>query len=146
MRFMDVLKSPGMGSSWICLGFLRFTRCVGILDRNQLRQLLSRAVAMVITFEQIGPLQEAQHTNTFHLIIEIIEQSMRWGPPSSVWCYVLERIIGHFVRGIKSKRHAEANIMNRYRNTLVSRSAFSNPHFEGSRTILSEENRASPKD
>ena len=110
--------------------------------RNQLRLLLARAINMLTIFEEIGPLQE--HTNMFHLIIELIKQSMRWGPPSSVWCYVLERIMGHFVRGIKSKRHAEANIMSRYRNTLVSRGAFSNPRFEGLRTVLSEAPRAAP--
>jgi hypothetical protein len=75
---------------------------------------------MLTTFEDIGPLQE--HTNMFHFI-------MRWGPPSSVWCYVLERIMGDLVRGIKSKRHAEANVtvMNWYRDTLVPCRAFDLP-------------------
>ena len=112
--------------------------------RNQLRLLLARAVNMLTTFEEIGPLQE--HTNMFHLIIELIKQSMRWGPPSSVWCYVLERIMGNFVRGIKSKRHAEANIMSRYRNTLIPCGAFSNPRFEGLRTVLSQAPRAAAAD
>jgi hypothetical protein len=42
---------------------------------------------------------------------------MRWGPPSLVWRYSLERIMGYLVRGIKSKSHAEANIMSGYRST-----------------------------
>jgi len=85
-------------------------------SRNQLRELKVRALAMLSKFEEIGPLQE--HTSVYHLIIELIIQAMRWGPPSAVWCYFLERFIGHLVRGIKSKRHAEANIMSGFETPL----------------------------
>jgi hypothetical protein len=112
--------------------------------RNQLRALEVRAIDMLISFEKIGPLQE--HTVMFHLIIHIISQAIRWGPPSAVWCYALERIMGHLVRGIKSKRHAEANIMARYRSTLVPNSAFSLPRFQGLEAVLTPSKRPAPVD
>jgi hypothetical protein len=105
-------------------------------SRNQLRELKVRALAMLSKFEEIGPLQE--HTSVYHLIIELIIQAMRWGPPSAVWCYFLERFIGHLVRGIKSKRHAEANIMSRFRNTLIPCRAFQNPRFKSLVPMLSQ--------
>ncbi len=114
------------------------------LSRNQLRQLQDRAVSMLITFEEIGPLQE--HTNMFHLIIELVKQAIRWGPPSSVWCYMVERIMGHLVRGIKSKRHAEANIMSRYRSTLVPCHALNLPRFSSLNDVLSQTARSAPVD
>ena len=107
--------------------------------RNELRPLHVRAVNMLVKFEEIGPLQE--HTVMFHLILELIVQAMRWGPPSSVWCYSLERIMGHLVRGIKSKRHAEANIMSRYRSTLVPCDALALPRFQSLEVVLSQSNR-----
>ena len=82
----------------------------------------------------------------FHLIIELIKQSMRWGSPSSVWCYPVERIMGHLVRGIKSKRHAEANIMSRYRSTLVPCHALDLPRFSSLEKVLSPAMRAAPAD
>jgi hypothetical protein len=112
--------------------------------RNELQQLKTRAVQMFNTFERIGPLQE--QSVMFHLIIELIVQAMRWGPPSSVWCYFLERIMGHLVRGIKSKRHAEANIMSRYRNTLAPCRAFSVPRFQFLEAVLSQPKKSSPVD
>ncbi len=105
-------------------------------SRNQLGQLKVRALDMLSKFEEIGPLQD--HTSMFHLIIELIIQAMRWGPPSSYWCYFLERIMGYLVRGIKSKRHAEANIMSRFRNTLVPCHAFQNPRFASLEAELSQ--------
>jgi hypothetical protein len=46
---------------------------------------------MLSKFEEIGPLQE--HTSVYHLIIELIIQAMRWGPPSAVGCCCLIRVI-----------------------------------------------------
>ena len=97
-------------------------------SRNELQRLKARALDMLTKLEEIGPLQE--HTSVFHLIIELIVQAMRWGPPSVYWCYFLERFLGYLVRGIKSKRHAEASIMSRFRSTLVPRRALCRPRFE----------------
>jgi hypothetical protein len=99
--------------------------CTDGQSRNQLRQLWTRALDMLMRFEQIGPLQD--HTAMAHLIIELIKQALRWGPPSSYWCYFLERMMGYLIRGIKSKRHAEANIMSRYRKSLVPGDVFDHP-------------------
>jgi hypothetical protein len=112
--------------------------------RNQLRQLKLRAIDMLINFEEVGPLQE--HTVMFHLIIELIVKAMRWGPPSVVWCYALERIMGHLVRGIKSKRHAEANILSRYRSTLVPCDAFALPRFQSLEAVLLQSRKVAPAD
>ena len=108
-------------------------------SRNQLRELKARALAMLSKFEEIGPLQE--HTSVYHLIIELIIQAIRWGPPSAVWCYFLERFIGHLVRGIKSKRHAEANIMSQFRNSLIP-CAFQHPRFKSLGPALSKPTNA----
>ena len=51
--------------------------------RHELKTLRVRALRVLTDFQIIGPLQE--HTVVFHLIIHLIDQAIRWGPPSSVW-------------------------------------------------------------
>ena len=107
---------------------------------KELQRLKARALDMLTKLEEIGPLQE--HTSVFHLIIELIVQAMRWGPPSVYWCYFLERFLGYLVRGIKSKRHAEASILSRFRSTLVRRRALCRPRFESVDAELSQSAKA----
>jgi hypothetical protein len=80
--------------------------------RNELTVLRVRAVRTLVEFQAIGPLQE--HTVVFHLIIHLIDQAIRWGPPSSVWMYPYERYLGFLCRQLKSKKNPEANILSRY--------------------------------
>jgi hypothetical protein len=162
MRYSPITRNAwhvpvrwGFYALYGCVDSKRYSLLVDLFDvlselaldghtRSQLRHLKTRSVEMLMNFEEYGPLQE--HTVMFHLIIELIGQAMRWGPPSVVWCYALERILGHLVRGIKSKRHAEANLMNRYRSTLAPCDAFELPRFQPLVAVLSEDKRPAPVD
>jgi hypothetical protein len=147
--------SWGFYALYGCVDAKRYTVLLDLFDilselardghtRTQLRHLKVRSVEMLISFERTGPLQE--HTVMYHLIIELIQQAIRWGPPSVVWCYALERIMGHLVRGIKSKRHAEANLMSRYRSTLVPCEALDLPRFQPLVAVFSQDTKSAPVD
>jgi hypothetical protein len=70
-----------------------------------------RTIDMLVEYERIGPLQE--QTVSMHLLLELVRQCMRWGPASCVWMYPIERLMGLCTRNIKSRKHVEANVMNR---------------------------------
>ena len=80
--------------------------------RNELSALRARAIRALVQFQEIGPLQE--QTIVFHLIIHLVDQSIRWGPPASVWMYPYERYLGFLCRQLKSKRYPEENLVRRY--------------------------------
>jgi len=91
--------------------------------RNELKTLRVRTVRALAKFKLIGALQES--TIVFHLLIHLIDQAMRWGPPASVWMYPYERYLGFLCRQLKSKRYPEANILRRYCKSRASCAGFS---------------------
>jgi hypothetical protein len=109
-------------------------------SRNQYRGLKRRALVLLREFCRLGPLQD--HTVEFHKLIELIDQAIRWGDLRSVWCYQLERALGYLMRNIKSKRNAEANIMSRFRSTLVPCSAYALPQLSHLEPLLAGTSKA----
>lgn len=51
--------------------------------RNELKALKQQTIRLLVEFERTGPVQE--QTVVFHLLIHLVEQAIRWGPPVCSW-------------------------------------------------------------
>jgi hypothetical protein len=123
-----------------CLDDLRYSlviECYDVLSvlcryshrRSELLALKVRAVDMLSRYDIYGPVQD--QSCMFHLVIHLIDQAIRWGPPAAVWMYPFERFLNYIGQQIKSKRHMEANICSRYRKAQCANMKLLNPAFVG---------------
>lgn len=56
-----------------------------------------------------------EHALVLHLLVFHMPRTIqRWGPVRHYWCFPFERMIGKLASTIKSRKHPEVNLVNRY--------------------------------
>lgn len=77
-------------------------------------------VEVARNYEKDWPITE--HAIITHLLVfHMPDIIRRWGPSRGYWCFPFERMIGKLGSTIKSKRHPETNLVNRYLLNVATR-------------------------